>query len=125
MPVTRSADAPTWDLPGTRFTGLVSPSRGASADTAVWRVTLEPGTQSATHQVTRSEVFVPLTGTGQVRIGDTVAEFGVGDAFVVPADTEFSVGNPGAEPFEAVVCLPVGAQASFTGGTPFTPEWAS
>lgn len=125
MPVTRSAGAPTWDLPGAHFTGLASPSRGASNDTSVWRLVLDPHADGAAHHLTRSEVFAPVAGTAQVRIDDRVDTIGVGDALVVPAGTTFALSNPGDEPFEAIVCFPVGGQAAFTGGEPFTPEWAA
>ena len=37
---------------------------------------------------------------------------------MIPADTVFSLANPGHEPFEAVVVLPVGGQAAYEGRTP-------
>jgi mannose-6-phosphate isomerase-like protein (cupin superfamily) len=125
MPVTRATDAPTWQLPGTHFVSLASPSRGASVDTSVWRLVIDPHTDAAPHHVTRSEVFAPLAGTAEIRIDGCVETIGAGDALVVPADTEFSVSNPSDEPFEAIVCLPVGGQAAMPGGDAFTPEWAA
>ncbi len=125
MIITRAADAPTWDLPGAHFTGLASPSRGESRDISVWRVVLDPHTDGVEHQLTSSEIFTPLAGTAQVRIGGGTDTIGVGDALVVPADTAFSISNPADEVFEAVVCLPAGAQAAIAGGEPFTPEWAA
>ena len=42
MPLLSRTDAPIFNLPGIRFTTLVSPSRGA-LENAVWEVTVEPG----------------------------------------------------------------------------------
>jgi len=126
LTVTRAADAPTWDLPGAHFTGLASPSRGDSKDISVWRLVLDPHTEGVEHHLTSSEIFTPLAGVAQVRIHGRTETIGVGDALVVPADTAFSIGNPADEAFEAIVCLPAGAQAALTtGGEPFTPEWAA
>jgi hypothetical protein len=47
-----------------------------------------------------------------------------GDAVVLPAGVDFSLAAAGAEPFKAIVCLPVGGQAALTGGDAFTPPWA-
>lgn len=125
MPVTRTADAPHWDLPGTHFAALASPSRGGSAETSVWRLVLDAGTRGTEHEVTRSEVFAPVRGTAEVSIGGRVDTVGVGDALVVPPHTPFTLSNTGAEPFEAIVCLPAGGQAAFPGAEPFTPEWVA
>ena len=65
-----------------------------------------------------------IEGAGEIRIGDATLVLEPGDAAVVPADTEFCVSNPHAEPFRAVVVLPVGGQAVTADG-PFTPPWAT
>jgi mannose-6-phosphate isomerase-like protein (cupin superfamily) len=123
MPVITSADAPTFDLPGVRFTGLAAPSRGAT-ENSVWTITVEPGAPGVPHSVTREEIFVATEGAGEIRIGDTTLALSPGDAAVVPADTEFALSNPHAEPFRAVVVLPVGGQAVTAEGQ-FTPPWAA
>jgi hypothetical protein len=51
MPHIPSSDAPIFRIPGVTFTGLAAPSRG-SHETAVWRVTLDPGTPAKMHQLT-------------------------------------------------------------------------
>jgi mannose-6-phosphate isomerase-like protein (cupin superfamily) len=48
-----------------------------------------------------------------------------GDSLVVPAGAAFSLSNPGASVFEAVVVLPVGGQAVVGDEAPFTPPWAA
>ena len=123
MPVITSADAPTFEVPGVRFTGLAAPSRGAS-ENSVWTITVEPGTPGAPHSVTREEIFVATEGAGEIRIGAETIALRPGDAAVVPPHTEFALANPHAEPFRAVVVLPVGGQAVTADGA-FTPPWAA
>lgn len=124
MPIIKSASAPSFDLHGAKFTGLAAPSRGAS-ETSVWRVALAPATPGTRHTVDREEIFVALGGRAVVELGDETAELLPGDALVVPSNVPFSIANPHAEPFEAVVALPVGGRAMLPGGEPFVPPWAA
>jgi quercetin dioxygenase-like cupin family protein len=64
-------------------TGLASPSRGAR-DTSVWRVSLDPGSSSPVHSLTREEVFVALAGRGSARIGSDTHELNPGEELVPP-----------------------------------------
>jgi mannose-6-phosphate isomerase-like protein (cupin superfamily) len=123
MPVIHAPAVPTHELPGTRFTALTSPSRGA-VDLCVWRVEISPSTQPTPHQVTREEVFVVLSGRARVRIADERYEASAGDAIVVPPSTDFELANAGDEPLTALCCLPVGGQARLANGELFTPPWA-
>jgi mannose-6-phosphate isomerase-like protein (cupin superfamily) len=124
MPVTHAIDAGTWQLPGTTFTALVSPSRGGSTDVAVWRLTLRPGTPPTPHALTTTEVFAVISGHGRVVIGtEEPVTIGPGDAVVVPPDTTFAL-SAAADGLEAIVCLPTAGQAILPGAAPFTPEWA-
>ena len=125
MPITRSTDAPSWQLPGTLFTGLASPGRGGSTELSVWHIRMDAQTPSTPHSVTRTEVFTIIVGTAQVRIGaGPVEAVGTGDTLVVPADVVFELGNATDLPFEAIVCFPAGGQAMMPGSAPFTPAWS-
>jgi len=125
MPITRATDPAIWELPGTQFRSLASPSRGGSAEVSVWRLVIDPGTEGPEHRLTGGEVFAPVAGAAEIRIAGNVATIGVGDALVVPAHTNFSVSNHAGVAFEAIVCLPAGSQAVIGDAEPFTPEWAS
>lgn len=124
MQIIESRDAPIFDLPGTRFVGLASPSRGAR-ENAVWRLTVAPGTRSVRHRLTREEIFVVLAGAVDVIEGDRRRRLAAGDALVVPAGTEFGIENPYDEAFEAVAVLPVGGEARIGDEPAFTPPWAA
>ena len=123
MPVLPAPGSPTHALPGATFTSLVSPARGALS-TSVWRVALAPGQPATPHEVTREEIFIILSGTAKVRIGDERGEAAAGDAIVVPPDTRFEISSAGDEAVEALCCLPVGGQARLADGTTFVPPWA-
>lgn len=124
MTMIPSAVTPHFDFRGTRFTGLAAPSRGA-CETAVWRVRIPGGTGAGTtHQLSREEILVALSGSAVARIGDASHPFTAGDAVIVPAFTDFTLDVEGAEPFEAVAVLPVGGRVILPGTAPFTPAWA-
>lgn len=123
MPVIPGATAPTFSLPGLVVTGLAAPSRGAT-ETSVWHLVLEPGAPGVEHSMDREEVFVAVAGRALATVGDEETPLAAGDALVVPAGRRFSLANPSAEPFRAVVALPVGGRASMPGQAPFVPPWA-
>jgi quercetin dioxygenase-like cupin family protein len=122
MPIIRNDDCPRFQLPGLTVHGLASPRRGA-AETCVWRLRLDPGAPAFPHSVTREEIFVAIAGTARATLDGIAHDLHPGDALLVPAGVTFALGNPSAEPFEAVVTLPVGGQA-VTGDGTFTPPWA-
>lgn len=124
MPLIKKADAPQFALPGASFIGLAAPSRGAT-ETAVWMVTVGPASPGLPHRLTREEVFVATAGRAVATIAGEAHEIAAGDTLVVPADTDFALGNPSSEPFTAIVAFPVGGQAVFAGKPPFTPPWAA
>lgn len=123
MPFIAAADAPAFELHGARFTGLASPSRGAT-ENAVWLVTLTDTGQAVTHTLSREETLVCIAGRATARLGDASHDLTPGSALVIPAGVDFSIRNADATPFEAVAVLPVGGQATIAGQAPFTPPWA-
>jgi mannose-6-phosphate isomerase-like protein (cupin superfamily) len=123
MPVIAATDAPVFELPGLRFTGLAAPSRGA-CDNAVWVVTVAPGAEAVHHQMTREETFVAIEGRARAIVGGREHRLGPGSALVVPSHTDFALDNPYDLPFRAVVVLPVGGQAIIGSDPAFTPPWA-
>jgi mannose-6-phosphate isomerase-like protein (cupin superfamily) len=123
MPVITAQQAPTFEADGTHVVGLAAPSRGAT-HTSAWRLTLDPGASSPPHALTHEEVFVALRGRLRARYADDrIEEVAAGGALIVPAGIEFTLTNPGDEPFEAVATLPVGGAATVSGER-LTPPWA-
>jgi mannose-6-phosphate isomerase-like protein (cupin superfamily) len=124
MPFIASADAYKFDLPDASFSGLAAPSRGAT-ENAVWIVTLHPAAPGVPHRLTREETFIGIEGRAIAKLDGQVYELTAGSALVVPAHTEFQLSNPGPAAFRAVAVMPVGGQAMFQDGEPFTPPWVA
>ena len=123
MNVVRSTSAPTFEIPGVRFTSLASPSLG-SRETCVWRVSVERGVESDPHTLDRDEVFVVLDG--RVRLTPGGPELGAGDAGVVPAGEPIALSNTGDGPALIQVAIRAGFTATMADGTPVgTPPWAA
>jgi quercetin dioxygenase-like cupin family protein len=123
MPIVQSPAEPTHELGTTRFTSLATPTRG-SAETAVWKVEIAPGTPATPHSITREEIFVVLEGVADVAIDGRAGIAAAGDAIIVPADVPFEVANTGAQPLRLLCCMPVGGQAKLADGVVFTPPWS-
>jgi quercetin dioxygenase-like cupin family protein len=126
VPHISSSNAPVFKIPGAigvTFTGLAAPSRG-SLETAVSRVTLDPGSPAKIHQLTREEILVAIAGSATASVSGTEIRIDAGDALVIPAFTDFSLTNPHERLFEAIAILPVGTRAMIEGGEPFAPPWS-
>jgi uncharacterized RmlC-like cupin family protein len=123
MHIIRGAEAPQFELPGIRFTGLAAPSRG-SAEICAWQLTLAPGLDSPeAHVLDHDEIFI--VASGGIRLGPEGEVAGPGDAVVVPAGEPIQVANPGSEPAEVVVMIRAGFRAKGADGTDMgTPPWA-
>jgi quercetin dioxygenase-like cupin family protein len=116
-------DAPTFIAPGTAVTGYAAPSRGAS-EVSLWQIELAPGSTSPRHHMDREEVFLGLYGQAIAEIDGTEHRLGAGDCLILSAGTDFTLHVPGPQPFRAVACMPVGAQATMApGGVTFVPPW--
>lgn len=124
MPFISRSDSPEFRIPGVVFSGLASPSRGAT-ENAVWRVRLEPGNVGTAHQLTREETIVATAGAAVATLDGVEYALGVGSALVIPPHVDFSLSNPHDDAFEAVAVLPIGGQARIGDAPPFTPPWAT
>ena len=122
MPVIERDAQRHHELHGARFHTLASPSLG-SEETSVWRVQLEPGTPGLPHRLTREEIFVVVSGSAKATLDGTAHRLSAGSTLVLPAGVKLAL-ETGAEPLEAIVCLPVGGQGVVGDGAPFTPPWA-
>lgn len=122
MPKIDNTNSPSFDLHGVTFTGIAAPSRGSS-ENGIWRARIAPG-EGVLHHMTREEIIVALAGDGQVRMGDETFALKPGDAFAVPAFTDFRLEAAGTEPFEAMVVLPAGGRAVIGGQPSFQPPWS-
>ena len=123
MPKIDNSQPQSFDIPGVRFTPVASPSRGSS-ETAIWRCVVQPGSNGRPHHVTREEIIVAVQGEGTVSVGTDAHLLRPGDAFAIPAFTDFKVDCTGDVPFEAMVVLPAGGRAVVAGQPSFQPPWS-
>jgi mannose-6-phosphate isomerase-like protein (cupin superfamily) len=122
MTIIRDAEAPRFELPGVRFTGLASPTRG-SARLCTWRISVEAGLVSPqAHRLDEDEVFMVTAGT--IRVTPDGPEVHAGDAVVVPAGSPIQLGNPTDVTAEAFVAIRAGFTAVGADGTAISPPWA-
>jgi quercetin dioxygenase-like cupin family protein len=122
MPVIRAKNTRKFSIPGLAVTGLAAPSCGSS-ETSVWRLRVEPDAEGRAHSLDREEIFVALSGSANVTLGEERLALEPGDVLVVPAGVAFSLAGAGGDGFEALAVAPVGVRASFPGGEAFAPPW--
>jgi mannose-6-phosphate isomerase-like protein (cupin superfamily) len=124
MPLMNNATPRIYDdIPGVRFAPIAAPSRG-TAENAMWRAIVAPHAEGLLHHMTREEIILAVAGEGRIRIGDDSHPLRPGDAFAVPAFTDFQLEAAGDTPFEAVVVLPVGGRGVIAGRPAFVPPWS-
>ena len=121
MAVITATEAPRFVAPGATITGLASPSRG-SADTAAWRVRLDPDRPSPPHALSREEIFIVLKGAITARFSDREETATAGGALILAPGEQFTLVAV-REPAEAVCVMSVGGQA-ISEGVSFKPPWA-
>jgi quercetin dioxygenase-like cupin family protein len=123
MHVIRAAEAPTFEIPGVRFTSLAAPALG-SPETCVWQLTVDAGFTSDPHTLDHDEIFVVLDG--RVRLTPDGPELGAGDAGVVPAGEPIALANSADRPARLQVAIRAGFTATMADGSAVgTPPWAA
>jgi mannose-6-phosphate isomerase-like protein (cupin superfamily) len=123
MPFIDNTNAPRFEIPGVSFASIAAPSRGTE-ENAVWRTTVSPNTLGLEHHMTREEIILAVTGQGVIHIGSDQYPLTPGDAFAVPAFTNFRLAGAGDAPFEAITVLPAGSHAVVAGKPSFQPPWS-
>ncbi|MFC9998631.1 cupin domain-containing protein [Nocardia sp. NPDC127526] len=124
MPMTRSADAQSFDLHNARFTSLVRPSLG-SRELCTWRVEVAPGTEGVPHTIHREEVFVLLQGSAVITIDGEHSTLSPGDAAVALAGSAIGLSNPTDHPATVLVTTSVGFTGELADGTIVNPPWVN
>jgi quercetin dioxygenase-like cupin family protein len=124
MFIVHAANAKQFEIPTAQFTSLATPSTGAK-ETALWKFTLKSNSDGLTHQLTREEIIVALSGAAVAVIGKDRHVIKTGDTIIVPPLVDFSLANPNSETFTAIAIMPVGGKAIVGHDEPFTPPWAA
>ena len=122
--VTQIDDVTPFELHGTRFYPLSSPSRGGT-ELAVWQIRLAPGLAGTPHMIDREEVFICICGEFTLTVDDAEpVRLRAGDVTAVPGGSRLSA-DAGPEGAAAIVCTRAGLSAVMADGTVVEPPWAS
>ncbi|GAA3750317.1 hypothetical protein GCM10022225_38230 [Plantactinospora mayteni] len=116
MIVVTESESRTTRTPSGAVSGLAAPSQG-SAELATWRVRMAPDAAGPVHAIDREQVWMPLAGSFAVTVDGRTRVVGAGQAAILPAGVVRQI-RSGAEPAEALVCMPVGGTAT----VPDSPE---
>ena len=95
------------------MTGLAAPSQG-STELSTWRVRVRAGVEGPVHVIDREQVWMPVAGSFAITVDGDTARVGAGQAVIVPAGATRQV-RAADGPAEALVCMPVGGQATIPG----------
>jgi mannose-6-phosphate isomerase-like protein (cupin superfamily) len=121
MSIIRADQAPTFELPGVKFTAYAAPSRG-SAELCTWQITVAPDQEPTAHTLDRDETFLVLEG--RLRVTPDGEDLGPGDVALAPAGETIAVLNPGPVPARAYVAIGAGFIATTHDGQTIQPPWA-
>jgi quercetin dioxygenase-like cupin family protein len=113
MRVIAETEDRTITTPAAVMVGLAAPSQG-SAELSTWRIRMNPDNDSPIHIIDREQVWMPLSGTFEFTVDGETVKVSPGEAAVVPAGSTRQF-RAGEETAEAIVCMPVGGQASVPG----------
>jgi len=104
--------------------GLAAPSQG-SIELSTWRVRMPADSRGPVHTVDREQVFMPVTGSFTVTLAGDTGTVAPGQAVILPAGVVRQIAVADG-PAEALVCMPVGGQATVPGSDARRPlPWAA
>lgn len=93
------------DVDRTAMTNVIGAPDGWNSHTLrVFRI--EPGGHTPRHQHDWEHVNYCISGKAQLRIGDTVTEFGRRDFAFIPPNTQHQFTNPFSDPVEFICIVP-------------------
>ena len=121
MTVVLQADTRKTETPAGVMTTLASPTLGG-AQTALWRVEMQPGAAGPVHAIDVEQVWTVVSGGLSVVLGDEALTAGAGDTVVLPADATRQL-TAGPEGLTAIVAASADAHAITADGTTVVPPW--
>ena len=122
MSVIHAAESVVHHMHGTSFTSYATPARG-SRELCAWRIEIPGRTRGVLHHVSREEVLYVLSGTVRATVDGRPEDAAAGDVILVPAGSEFGVGNLADGPATAWVTTSVGFAGVLPDGSWITPPW--
>ncbi|MER5458616.1 cupin [Micromonospora sp. NPDC002389] len=109
MNVISETEARTTTTPAGQMFGLAGPSQG-SAEVSTWRVELGEDAATPVHGIDAEQVWMPISGTFEVTVGDETKLVKAGQALVLPGGVMRQLKTVGG-PAQALVAMKVGGKA--------------
>jgi quercetin dioxygenase-like cupin family protein len=121
VPIIRSQDAPSFELPGIDVTGYAAPARGSSESTT-YRLDVRPGEELPKHRHDHEEIVHVLAGPFFQVLDEETFELQAGDTAVIPAGT-LHYGFATDAPSSLYCAMPAGTLMQRLDGTESVPPW--
>jgi mannose-6-phosphate isomerase-like protein (cupin superfamily) len=90
---------------GSTVRELLGPPSGTAANLSLAEATVAPETETVEHfHRSSEELYVFLSGSGRMRLGEDEADVVAGDRVAIPPGTRHKLVNTGAEPLVLLCC---------------------
>lgn len=125
MSIHANRDRTLASLPGIDHRTLASSDDGLS-HLSLWQQWLAPGAATPPHRHDCEEVVVVLSGSGELRQGETSRPFGADSTLVLPPHEVHQILNTGDQPLHLIAAFaatPV--DTALPDGTPLALPWRS
>jgi quercetin dioxygenase-like cupin family protein len=100
------AEVPPIDLPGGSWSRLLLTGDGVGAATTLGCSSFAPGTATAMLSHATEELAYVMSGSGELRMEDSVVPYAAGQAMYIPAGVWHAVVNTGEVPVTMVFAFP-------------------
>ena len=106
MKVVRSEDREPLTAPdGSTVRELIGPPSDTAQSLSLAEATVAPGAETIEHfHRTSEEVYVFVSGSGRMRLGEEEADVRAGDRVAIAPGARHKLSNPGPEPLVLLCC---------------------
>lgn len=112
----------TFENSGNALVGVATPSLGAR-EVEVWRSSIAVGSRTPVHTHASEEVFIVLTGSGVVHVGEQALAFEAPATVIAPAGVAHWVENTGSVPTDQIVVVRPGSEIAGADGRVMALPW--
>jgi mannose-6-phosphate isomerase-like protein (cupin superfamily) len=112
----------TFENSGNALVGVATPSLGAR-EVEVWRSSIAVGSRTPVHTHASEEVFIVLSGSGVVHVGEQALAFEAPATVIAPAGVAHWVENTGTVPTDQIVVVRPGSEIAGADGRVMALPW--
>lgn len=112
----------TFENSGNALVGVATPSLGAR-EVEVWRSSIAVGSRTPVHTHASEEVFIVLSGSGVVHVGEQALAFEAPATVIAPAGVAHWVENTGSVPTDQIVVVRPGSEIAGADGRVMALPW--